>query len=207
MADISQITTLDGTTYDLKDATARLNMLPTVTSSDNDKVLKVSSGAWSVDFDGNFIASYGNTTYAEVLAQYQANKIMYCRASSASNPASGNQLRLAFLAYVNNQTTPTEFEFQYYRSVATHSDATQGDEVFVYKLKQASGWEFTKRNAFTKIVASTGLDSSYSNGTLTITNAQTGLPSVTSTDNGKVLRVVSGAWEAAELPSASGVSF
>lgn len=34
-----------------------------------------------------------------------------------------------------------------------------------------------------------------------------GLPSVTSSDNGKVLRVVNGAWAAASLPSASGVSF
>lgn len=34
-----------------------------------------------------------------------------------------------------------------------------------------------------------------------------GLPSVSASDNGKVLRVVSGAWAAAELPSASGVSF
>jgi hypothetical protein len=33
------------------------------------------------------------------------------------------------------------------------------------------------------------------------------LPSVTSSDNGKVLRVVSGEWAAASLPSASGVSF
>lgn len=33
------------------------------------------------------------------------------------------------------------------------------------------------------------------------------LPSVTASDNGKVLRVVSGEWAAASLPSASGVSF
>ena len=33
------------------------------------------------------------------------------------------------------------------------------------------------------------------------------LPSVTASDNGKVLRVVNGAWAAASLPSASGVSF
>lgn len=33
------------------------------------------------------------------------------------------------------------------------------------------------------------------------------LPSVTASDNGKVLQVVSGAWAAASLPSASGVSF
>lgn len=33
------------------------------------------------------------------------------------------------------------------------------------------------------------------------------VPAVTASDNGKVLRVVSGAWSAVELPSASGVSF
>lgn len=34
-----------------------------------------------------------------------------------------------------------------------------------------------------------------------------GLPSVSSSDNGKFLRVVDGAWAAASLPSANGVSF
>ena len=38
-------------------------------------------------------------------------------------------------------------------------------------------------------------------------NNKSTLPAVTSSDNGKVLRVVSGAWAAASLPSASGVSF
>lgn len=37
--------------------------------------------------------------------------------------------------------------------------------------------------------------------------ASSGLPAVTSSDNGKVLRVVNGEWAAASLPSASGVSF
>lgn len=37
--------------------------------------------------------------------------------------------------------------------------------------------------------------------------ASSGLPAVTSADNGKVLRVVNGAWAAASLPSATGVSF
>ena len=60
---------------------------------------------------GMFIASYGSSTYADVLAAYQAKKIVYCRASSNSDPSSGEQKRLAFLAYVNYDTTPTEFEF------------------------------------------------------------------------------------------------
>lgn len=38
-------------------------------------------------------------------------------------------------------------------------------------------------------------------------NAAAGLPVVTSADNGKVLRVVNGAWTAVLLPSASGVNF
>lgn len=38
-------------------------------------------------------------------------------------------------------------------------------------------------------------------------NQNGGLPAVTSSDNGKVLRVVNGVWAAAQLPSASGVSF
>ena len=115
-----------------------------------------------------FLAAYGKSTYAQVLEAYQNNEIVYCRASSNSNPATGNQLRMAFLAYVNNETTPTEFEFQYYRSVQTHSDSQQGDQVYIYKLKSSTGWESSVRSAFTKIVAGTGLTSTYSNGVLTI---------------------------------------
>ena len=50
-------------------------------------------------------------------------------------------------------------------------------------------------------------------GGVTSVNGQTGvvtipvLPTVTASDDGKVLRVVNGAWAAASLPSASGVSF
>ena len=125
---------------------------------------------------GMYIASYGHSTYADVLAAYKANKVVYCRASSSNPPSSGSQNRMAFLAYVNNSTTPTEFEFQYYRSVATHSDSQQGDQVFAYKLNSSTGWSVTTREAYTKIVAGTGLSSSYSSGTLTLTNSQAALP-------------------------------
>jgi hypothetical protein len=118
-----------------------------------------------------FLAAYGKSTYDEVLDAYKNNRMVYCRAGTGSNPATGNQLRMAFLAYVNNETTPTEFEFQYYRSVATHSDSQQGDQVYVYKLNKNTGWSVLVRSAFTKIVAGTGLQSSYSNGVLTISLA------------------------------------
>ena len=71
------------------------------------------------------IMSYGETNaWNKFITAYQANAIVYCRASSNTNPATGAQGRLAFLAYVNNGDNPTEVEFQYYRSVSTHSDST-----------------------------------------------------------------------------------
>lgn len=120
---------------------------------------------------GMYIASYGNSTYADVLAAYKANKVVYCRASSNANPGTGSQNRMAFLAYVNDSTTPTEMEFQYYRSVNAHSDSQQGDQVFVYKLNSSGTWSVITREAYTKIEVGAGLTKSYSNGVLTISLA------------------------------------
>lgn len=116
------------------------------------------------------ILKYGSSTWNDFLDAYTTNSIVYCRASSDSNPASGSQTRLAFMAYVNNETNPTNVEFQYYRSVATHSDSQQGDQVYVYKLDKTAGWTVTVRSAFTKIVAGNGMRSDYDNGELTLTS-------------------------------------
>ena len=116
---------------------------------------------------GMTILSYGNSTWQNFIDAYNANKVVYCRASSNSNPASGSQTRLAFMAYVNNATTPTEVEFQYYRSVSTHTASQQGDQVYVYKLNKTNGWTVTIREASVKVVAGTGLGGTYSNGTMT----------------------------------------
>ena len=120
---------------------------------------------------GMEILSYGNSTWQNFIDAYNANKVVYCRASSNSNPGSGSQTRLAFMAYVNNATTPTEVEFQYYRSVSSHSASQQGDQVFVYKLTKTGGWSVTTREASSKVVAGTGLSSSYSSGVLTLTSS------------------------------------
>lgn len=140
------------------------------------------------------ILAYGKSTWADFIAAYNSNSIVYCRASSNSNPASGSQTRMAFMAYVNNETAPTNVEFQYYRSVSTHSATQQGDQVFVYKLDKSSGWSVTTREAKIKIAAGNGLEQSFASNTLTIK-----LPAVTSADNGKVLQVVNGAWAVASL--------
>ena len=191
------------------------------------------------------ILSYGSSTWNDFINAYNKNAIVYCRASSNSNPATGNQTRMAFMAYVN-ANPPTNVEFQYYRSVNSHSATQQGDQVYVYKLDKSAGWTVTVRENYTKIVAGTGLSSTYSSGTLTLKNTATApeaatatpivsgtgavgtsvkyaredhvhpaqttinghtvasdvpanagfLPSVSSSDNDKVLKVVSGAWAA-----------
>lgn len=166
-----------GQTFDVLDGGGSGDMQASVYDSDSAVATAGGIKAYvedeleNLDTGGLFIAKYGISTYAEVLAAYKKNKIVYCRAASGSNPASGNQLRMAFLAYVNSEDNPTEFEFQYYRSVATHSAAQQGDQVFVYKLNSSTGWSVTTREAATKIAVGSGLTTSYSNGTLTISLA------------------------------------
>lgn len=131
------------------------------------------------------VLSYGISTWADFLAAYTTNRVVYCRASSNSNPASGSQTRMAFLAYVNRPDSPTEVEFQYYRSVATYSDSQQGDQVYVYKLNSNSGWSVTVRSAFSKIEVGTGLSKSYNSTSrvLTLSN-NVSYESKTAVENG-----------------------
>ena len=154
------------------------------------------------------VLSYGHNTWQDFLDAYNSNTIVYCRASSNTNPGTGTQGRMAFMAYLNlnSSGTPTSVEFQYYRSVSSHSASQQGDQVYIYKLESNGTWSVTVREAMSKIAVGTNMTSSYSSGTITL-NASAQLPTVTSSDNGKVLKVVDGAWAAAELPSASGVTF
>ena len=126
------------------------------------------------------VLSYGNSTWTDFIAAYQTNSVVYCRASSNANPATGSQTRLAFMAYVNNATNPTSVEFQYYRSVTSHSDSQQGDQVFVYTLTSGNAWSVTTRNAFSKVVAGTNMTSSYANGAITLNATQPTVPTKTS---------------------------
>lgn len=124
--------------------------------------------SWNNKLDNLVVLSYGTSTWADFENAYSKNAVIYCRASSNSNPASGNQGRMAFMAYVNNPATPTEVEFQYYRSMSSHTASQQGDQVFVYKLNKTGGWSVIVREASSKVVAGSGLTSSYSNDVLTL---------------------------------------
>ena len=128
------------------------------------------------------ILSYGHSTWSDFINVYQKNAVVYCRASSNSNPATGSQTRMAFMAYVNNAENPTEVEFQYVRSVSSKTASQPVDQVFVYKLANTSGgtWTVQTRNMAPKLAAGTGASVTYSNGTYTVNATEVPVPTKTS---------------------------
>ena len=160
-------------------AAGTTGLVPAPAATDATKYL-MADGTWGFAMTGMVIARYGVSTYAEVLDAYKKGWIIYTRASSNSNPASGNQLRMAFLAYVNNQDTPTEFEFQYYRSLNNHTYNDQCDQVYIYKLNKNNGWSVTIRQAVAKIIPSTGLTYTFVTGNSPTNTVKANLNSETS---------------------------
>lgn len=127
--------------------------------------------------------SYGESNaWAKFIAAYQAHCIVYCRASSNANPATGSQTCKAFMAYVDNATNPTNVEFQYVRSVGSKTAAQPVDQVYIYTLSNTNGgtWTVTIRNMAPKLAQGTNTTVSYSNGTYTINATQPTVPTKTS---------------------------
>lgn len=183
-------------------------LVPAPAAGDQGKVL-MGDGSWSdLPLPELVEMSYGESNaWAKFIAAYNAKCIVYCRASSNANPATGAKTRKAFMAYVNNETTPTQVEFQYYRSVSSHSDSQQGDQVFIYLLTNANGgtWSVTTRNTFTKIVAGLNMASTYSGGTLTLNgrpiDAALSVSSPNPVENSVVTAALYSKADASKLPS------
>ena len=154
-------------------------LVPAPATADATKFLNA-DGNWEFAMTTMVIARYGITTYAEILDAYQKGWIIYTRASSNSNPATGSQTRLAFMAYVNNAENPTEIEFQYYRSMSSHTDSSQGDQVYIYKINKTGGWSVTVREAYTKLIPSTGLTHAFVTGVKSTNTVKVNLNSETS---------------------------
>lgn len=138
------------------------------------------------------ILSYGRSTWSDFIDVYQKNAVVYCRTSSNSNPATGSQTRMAFMAYVNNATNPTSVEFQYVRSVSSKTASQPVDQVFIYTLTSANGgtWTVTTRDMGPKLAQGTNTTVSYSNGTYTISSTGGG-PTVVQTTGQSTTDVMS----------------
>lgn len=130
----------------------------TITDADGAHSFEVMDGSDAEA--GMVILKYGVSTWADLIEALTANRLVYCRVGR----------RMAFLAYLaGGVPIPATFvEFQYYRSVNSHTDAQQGDEVYVYTLRSDNSWTTVVRQAYTQIVAGEGLKSTYNNGVLTI---------------------------------------
>lgn len=166
---------LTDTTYsDFSGATSSTagahGLVPAPSAGDEGKALH-GDGTWQDTTAKLVEMSYGESNaWAKFIAAYRAGSIVYCRASSNSDPGTGTQGRKAFMAYVNNADNPTEVEFQYVRSVSSKTSSQPVDQVFVYKLTSTSGgtWTVQSRNMAPKLAAGTNTTVSYSNGTYTI---------------------------------------
>ena len=152
-------------------------LVPAPTTADVDKFLS-GDGTYKSGGLPMVILSYGNSTWNDFINAYRNNVIVYCRASSNANPGTGSQTRMAFMAYVNDSTSPTNVEFQYYRSMNPNNKTINqmSDQVYVYKLTSAGAWSVEVREASLKSVvfdASSGLTGTFdkSTGTLTIAAA------------------------------------
>lgn len=162
---------LTDTTYsDMTGATSGTagtsGLVPAPASGDEGKVLH-GDGTWK-DATAKLVEmSYGESNaWAKFIAAYNAGSIVYCRASSNANPGSGSQTRKAFMAYVNNATSPTSVEFQYVRSNSSKTDSNQCDQVFVYTLTNANGgtWSVASRDMAPKILVDSTLNKTFSGG-------------------------------------------
>ena len=158
-------------------------IVPEPQAGDDTKYLK-GDGTWATIVPSLVEMSYGESSaWSKFINAYNAGSIVYCRASSNSNPGTGSQGRKAFMAYVNDATNPTEVEFQYVRSVGTKTDSQQGDQMFIYKLTNASGgtWTVNTRNMSAKINVSGPITKTFTTGanaTIEIgANAMTGATS------------------------------
>ena len=198
-------TTYSAMTGATSGAAGASGLVPAPAAGDNTKVL-TGDGNWTTFTPELVEMSYGEANaWAKFIAAYNAKCIVYCRASSNADPASGSQTRKAFMAYVNDAANPTSVEFQYYRSVKTKTDSQQGDQTLIYELKNTNGgtWSVSTRSNFTKINVDSTLNKTYTQGTSASVSlgakAMTGatgsaagtagyVPAPASTDNTKFLK-------------------
>lgn len=130
----------------------------------NDSLKAYNWTSWETEWTKMVVLEYWVSTWQDFLDAYNKNALVYCKVSSWSSG-----YRMAFMAYTAWSSTPTEVEFQYYRSRSSHSTAAnQLDEVYVYKLTNAWVWTTTQRDTAAKAIAWTWIGLSFNSSGMTI---------------------------------------
>ena len=130
----------------------------------NDSLKAYNWTSWETEWTKMVVLEYWVSTWQDFLDAYNKNAIVYCKVTSWSS-----WYRMAFMAYTAWQWTPTEVEFQYYRSRSSHSTAaTALDEVYVYKLTSNWTWSVTQRDTAAKPLAWTWIWLTYNASGMTI---------------------------------------
>lgn len=142
MADVKQITASDGTVYDIADVTARSALASkqeTLVSGTNIKTINGESvlGSGNITISGGsdvlFVAEYGATTYAEISAALDANKLLFCYVS-------WNDIVCPYIGVVNSQ-----YAF---------SNLGAGESTVSLYVNSSNTWSYATSNLATKITAS-----------------------------------------------------
>ena len=173
--------------------------LPAVTSSDNGKSLVVNNGEWIV---GN--ASLSSTELVprddiiiiqdKYISSTDGSEIIY----STWDATDFIEIEGEYLIYYLNSSSGDVYNAFYDSNKTFISNfASQGGETKVHIPTNAKYARMSFPHSLTSSLIV------YEE----VTTSVSSLPTVTSSDNGKILRVVSGTWSAVNLPSASGVSF
>ena len=153
--------------------------LPAVSASDDGKVLGVVNGAWAAKADEGGSAPF--------VIPVTASGSGYSTTASAADIVAN-----------------------YDNCVMAFANATYRPDVYGLFGSNAQ-IVFSVTDSMSGYVKNMTVVITVYNGTVTVTeyeaNAQPELPTVSSSDNGKFLRVVSGAWAAASVPSAESNSF
>lgn len=130
----------------------------------NDSLKAYNWTSWETEWTKMVVLEYWVSTWQNFLDAYNKNALVYCKVSSWSS-----WYRMAFMAYTAWSSTPTEVEFQYYRSRSSHSTAAnQLDEVYVYKLTNAWVWTTTQRDTAAKAIAWTWIWLTFNSSGMTI---------------------------------------